>query len=119
MKENQLLESPLRDEIALVHSRFCSGLADPTRILIIYSLAERPWNVSELADHLDVAQPVISRHLNILRERGIVVAEREGRNVSYQLADGRIVEALNLFRSIIADQLYAQAQLVEYAVIEP
>ncbi|MBE0690257.1 MAG: winged helix-turn-helix transcriptional regulator, partial [Anaerolineae bacterium] len=112
------MDSPLRDEIALVHSRFCSGLADPTRILIIYALAERSWNVTELADHLDVAQPVISRHLNILRERGIVVAEREGRNVGYQLADDRIVEALNLFRSIIADQLHAQEQLVQFAAIE-
>ncbi|MCL4250483.1 MAG: winged helix-turn-helix domain-containing protein [Anaerolineae bacterium] len=115
MKKKQSIEAPLREEVALLHSRFCSGLADPTRILIIYALADHAWNVSDLADHLNVAQPVISRHLNILRERGIVLAERDGRNVSYRLADVRIIQALDLFRSIIGDQLQTQAQLVQRA----
>ena len=118
MKEMQSIESPLREEVALLHSRFCSGLAYPTRIIIIYALTDRAWNVSDLADHLSVAQPVVSRHLNILRERGIVLAERDGRNVSYRLADARIIQALDLFRSIIADQLQAQAQLVQSANFE-
>ena len=107
------MNAQLQEEIALLHSKFCSGLADQSRMLIIYELSEQPHNVSELAERLSLAQPVVSRHLAILRERGIVTAEREGRAVYYRISDPRIIEALNLLRSIIADQLHAQAQLAE------
>ncbi len=107
------MNTQLQEEIALLHSHFCSGLADQSRILLIYELAEQPRNVGELAERLGMTQPVVSRHLSILRERGIVTAEREGRAVYYRISDERIIEALNLLRSIIADQLHVQAHLAE------
>lgn len=107
------MDSQVREEVALLHSRFCAGLADQTRMLIIYELSDQPRNVSELVSRLNIAQPVISRHLKILRECGIVVAERGGRSVYYSLSDQRVVQALNLLRSMIADQLNAQARLAQ------
>ncbi len=107
------MNAQLRDEVALLHSQFCSGLADQSRMLIVYELAEGSCHVNELVQRLGIAQPVISRHLKILRERGIVTSKREGRSIHYSLADQRIVQALDLFRSIIADQLTAQAHIVE------
>lgn len=107
------MDTQLRDEVALLHSQFCSGLADQSRMLIVYELAEQPRCVNELAERLRLAQPVVSRHLKILHERGIVTALRDGRSMEYRLADERIVQALDLLRSIIADRLLAQAQLVE------
>lgn len=107
------MNAQLREQVALLHAQFCRGLADQSRMLLVYELAEQPRNVSELVERLGMAQPVVSRHLKILRERGIVVAERQGRSVTYQLADERIVQALDLFRSIIADRLSAQAQIIE------
>jgi DNA-binding transcriptional ArsR family regulator len=111
------MNAQLQEEIALLHSHFCGGLADQSRMLLIYELAEQPRNVGELAERLKMAQPVVSRHLAILRERGIVTAEREGRAVYYRIADERIIQALDLFRAIITDQLHAQAQLVERVII--
>ena len=107
------MNAQLREQVALLHSQFCSGLADQSRMLIVYELSDEPRCVNELVERLSMAQPVVSRHLKILRERGIVVAEREGRSVTYSLADDRIVQALDLLRSIIADQLTAQAHIVE------
>jgi len=80
---------------------------------IIYELSDQPYNVSELVARLNISQPVISRHLKILRECGIVLAERDGRVVCYRLSDPRVVQALNLLRSMIADQLHAQAQAAQ------
>jgi ArsR family transcriptional regulator len=95
----------------------CEGLADPTRILILYALDETPRNVGELAEALRAPQPTISRHLKVLRERGMVLAERMGPTVRYSLADARLIEALDLLRAVLANQLRNQAALA--ATAEP
>jgi ArsR family transcriptional regulator len=81
--------------------------------LILYALNEKPSNVSDLADALGISQPTASRHLNLLRERGIVTARREGQSVVNTLADQRIIEALDLLRDVLASNLQNQAALAE------
>jgi len=91
----------------------CQGLADPTRILILYFLADGPRYVTELAEMLNASQPTVSRHLKILRERGLVTATREGNSVYYALRDRRIIQALDLLRAVMADTLAERAGLAE------
>lgn len=106
-----MITPSLTQEITQLHADICSALADPSRILILYSLAERAHNVSELAGELTISQPATSRHLMILRERGMVTAQRDGQAVIYQLADRRVIQALDLLRGILADKLKNQAVL--------
>ncbi len=105
--------SDLRAEINRLHANICSGLADPTRILILYTLRDRPHHVSELAEDLELPQPTVSRHLKVLRERQMVIAEREGQSVNYSLADDRIIEAMDLLRAVLASRLQDQGDLAE------
>jgi ArsR family transcriptional regulator len=98
-------------EIYRLHSRLCAGLADPKRVLLLYALSESPRSVSELAEALQLPQPSASRHLKILRERGLVIAERQGQSVFYKLFDRRILQALDLMRGVLADILANQASL--------
>ncbi len=102
----------LEQEISLLHHHICEGLGDPKRILIFYLLADGPCNVTELTDALGVSQPTVSHHLKILRDRGLVRAERAGTSIYYSLADARIVEALELLRSTLADILTQRANLM-------
>jgi DNA-binding transcriptional ArsR family regulator len=101
----------LEQEINELHSRLCAGLADPKRILILYALSEKSLNVSELTETLALPQPTVSRHLKMLRERGLVVSQREGQSVYYDIADRRVIEALDLLRTVLADMLLSQANL--------
>jgi ArsR family transcriptional regulator len=55
---------------------------------------------------------MVSRHLKVLRERGMVQANRTGASVEYSLADKRLIEALDLLRSMLRDHLSHRAQLV-------
>ncbi len=105
----------LREEVIRLHAQVCSGLADSNRILIIYSLAEGPRNVTEISSAVELPQPTVSRHLKILRERGIVRAEREGQTINYHLSDTRIIQALDLLRATLADQLREQVLLARRA----
>ncbi len=102
----------LNQEIYQLHSSLCHGLADPTRILILYALQEAPLNVTELSQRLELPQPTTSRHLKVLRDRGMVIARREAQSVYYSVTDDRIMQALDLMRSVLADLLQDQANLV-------
>ena len=106
------MEQTLVEEVNLLHAQMCQGLADPTRILILYLLADEPRYVTELAEALDVRQPTVSHHLKVLRDRGLVTATREGNAMRYELRDRRVVEALDLLREVMGDMLSEQAKLV-------
>jgi DNA-binding transcriptional ArsR family regulator len=105
--------SKLEEEVSSLHAEICAGLADPKRILILYSLAERPCNVNELAAALSMPQPLVSRHLKVLRERGMVLATRHGQTVEYRLGDARLIEALDLLRGVLRDNLSRRFDLVD------
>src|SRR5512141_3014400 len=107
-----MVNQTLKQEIIQLEADFCSALSDPTRIFILYALNEKPLNVTELTNELGVPQPTISRHLKVLRERGLVFTERQGTVITYHLSDGRIVQALDLLRSAMRDRLTQQANLV-------
>ena len=78
----------------------CFALADPTRINIVHALEKQPHNVNELTAELGIPQPMTSRHLRILRERGLVQSTRHGVSVTYALADPRLIQALALLNDI-------------------
>ncbi len=103
----------LEQEINQLHADICSGLADPKRILILYALHDKPCNVNELVDLLDLSQPTVSRHLKVLRERGMVATIRYGATVEYRLADERLIQALDLLRAVLASKLMNQAALAD------
>jgi len=105
------MDNRLREEITQLHAQVCSALADPSRILMLYVLADHPRNVTDLAKAVDLPQPTVSRHLKVLRERGVVHSEREGQSVIYSLTDERIIEALDILRAVLAAQLKTQSAL--------
>jgi ArsR family transcriptional regulator len=108
-----MITPALTQEITILHANICSALAEPSRILILYALNEKPRNVSDLAKELNLSQPTASRHLNLLRERGLVSAQREGQSVIHTLTDQRVIQALDLLRAVLADKLKSQASLME------
>jgi ArsR family transcriptional regulator len=107
------MQKPQKTEIQLLHAEVCQALADPTRIMLLYLLADNPKNVSELSAALDISQPTTSRHLKVLRERSMVTAERLGTTVTYSLTDRRVIEALDLLRAVMTDQLLQKTALVD------
>ncbi len=107
------MDEQLKREVNLLHANICQALADPTRILILYALAEAPKFVTELAESLDAPQSTVSRHLKVLRDRHLVTAAREGAGVRYTLADTRVISALDDLRAVLMNALTQQAQLAQ------
>lgn len=101
------------NEINLLHDNICKALSDPTRILIFYALHQEPRYVSQLAEVLDIPQSTISRHLTILRERRLVIPQRQGSAVIYHLADVRVIEVLDTMRALMRDIMERQIGSIE------
>lgn len=104
---------PQFNELELLHHRMCRAVNDPRRLQILYALAEQPCNVTELAERLDVPQPTVSRHLATLRQSGVVATRREGTGVFYSIAEPRIIDLLDLMRSMLKDMLAKQSNLMD------
>ena len=66
------------------------ALADENRLRIVSVLHEGERCVCDLQSSLDLSQSLLSHHLRVLREAGLVRARREGRWVHYALADGTL-----------------------------
>jgi DNA-binding transcriptional ArsR family regulator len=61
------------------------ALSDPTRRRVLQLLRARPMSAGDLADHFDVSKPTMSAHFAVLREAGLVHAEKDGKSLVYHL----------------------------------
>ncbi len=108
-----MITQTLRQEISLLEADLCSAFADPTRILLLYALDEQPRNVTELTNELGIPQPTTSRHLKVLRDRGLVHTTRQGNSIIYRISDQRLIQALDLLRSVLRERIQYRASLME------
>lgn len=75
---------PLTNEQATRHAALFKELAEPVRLQIISLLLAKgcqPATVSQLTEHLGLAQPTVSHHLKRLTEAGFLERRQEGRTV--------------------------------------
>lgn len=62
-----------------------SAMADPTRREILTLLQKRDMTAGEISDRFEVSGATISHHLKILREAGLVTAEKDKQTITYSL----------------------------------
>jgi ArsR family transcriptional regulator len=90
---------PMEREAAANLAVIFKALADPTRVAIVHRLAAAEQVcVCDLNAAFDLSQPTISHHLRILREAGLVEAERRGTWAYYRL----VPEAIESLREVFA-----------------
>jgi DNA-binding transcriptional ArsR family regulator len=70
------------------------ALADPTRREILRLLRQRDLAAGDIASRFDMTAPTVSHHLSVLKEAGLVQAERNGRSVVYSIDTTVIQEFL-------------------------
>jgi ArsR family transcriptional regulator len=92
------------------------ALADPKRLCVLQSLAERELSVRELSEYVGCHVPNMSQHLAVLRNSGLVLTRRDGNAIYYRIADPRILEACRLLQSIAGGPL-APVQTVTVQIV--
>lgn len=88
------------------HADFCSVCSNANRLKILDVLKNgEKYSVSEIEQMTEISQSTISQHLKLMRDRGMVVREKDGVNSYYSVADERIVEGVETIRSVVQDQV--------------
>ena len=82
-------------------AEFLYALANPVRLKILALLSDKEVCVSDLANTMDIKQPNISQHLNILRKAGIIKKKRQGKSICYHIVIQKIKDILNDVDSIL------------------
>ena len=85
MEKSLRVIDPREDDAASCASRL-KVLADETRLAVLELLMDGPQHVGELNETLEIEQSLLSHHLKVLRDAGLVESEREGKQVLYRLA---------------------------------
>ncbi|WP_040785619.1 ArsR/SmtB family transcription factor [Nocardia pneumoniae] len=83
-------------------------LSDPTRLHILWVLAEGEADVTALVEACNASRTAVSQHLAKLRFTGLVDTRREGRHIIYRIRDGHLArlvrEGLNLADHIVTGE---------------
>jgi ArsR family transcriptional regulator len=101
--------STVERELYQLHASVCKGLADPKRLLILYALRNGELSVSDLCEEVGFAQANVSQHLAVLRDKGLVHARKDGQFVFYSVSSRKIIEALELLRQVMTEQVVLPA----------
>ena len=72
------------------------AMSDPSRLRILAALLEAELNVGAIAAQVDMSESAVSHHLRGLRQMRLVRADKQGREVYYQLDDDHVVELFKL-----------------------
>ncbi len=97
-------DHPRHDHDAL--AAVFKALADPARLQIVHSLADRERRVTELVADVGLAQSTTSAHLSVLRAAGLVAARSEGRSSYYSLTTPALVALVQHAEDLLAHGLH-------------
>lgn len=101
------------DEIYKMHAEVCKTLANPVRLKIINTLRTKKMSASDLLKIIKTNKVILSQHMAILTEKGVVKAERSGKNVFYQLSDPQIIKACDIMRKVLIKNLEKNKELLK------
>ena len=93
-----------------------NAVAEPRRREILDALVRGESSVNDLVEQLGVAQPVVSKHLRVLREVGLVRVRDEGRQRIYRLEPGPLREVFDWVKDY--ERLWAERFELLDAVLE-
>jgi len=81
------------------------ALSDPIRLEILEILREGEKCVCEIIPQVGIVQPLVSRHLKILKECGLIKDRKKGNKRLYSVTDPRIFETIDAVTTELTDVL--------------
>ncbi len=76
-------------------------MGEPSRFKILRYLTEAPRNVSEIVRALGMGQSLVSHHLKVLKEHGLLEANRQGPFVRYRVTHLEVKEIFLLAETLV------------------
>ena len=95
-----------------IHAEMCKVFSNSTRLEILNLLRDKELSVTELTEKTKLSQANVSQHLSIMRSKGIVTSDRNGKNVHYRLTNPKISKAFDIIREVLAEEFKKSGKMV-------
>jgi len=100
-------------EIYDLHAEMCKVFSNPIRLEILNLLRNKEMSVTELINASRLSQANISQHLSIMKSKGIVISEREGKMIYYKLSNPKIIKAFNIIKEVLTERLEKNRNIIK------
>src|SRR3990172_4345284 len=102
-----------------LHADVCKPVGSKARLKIIDALGLSELAVTDIACAVGARKASVSQHLAVMRQRGVVEGRRQGVHVYYRLASPKVLEACQLMRQVLLEQIASRGELVGAALPGP
>ena len=103
-------------EILKLQADICKVFANDKRLGIINLLKDKEMSNSELIKKTGLNKVSLSQHVNVLKSKGVILVRREGVQLYYRIANPKIIQACNLMRDVLVEQLQEKEKVVSRLV---
>ena len=93
------------------HAEMCKVFSNATRLRILNILREGEMPVAAIAGKLGVTLGAVSSHLLMMKRRRVLLSRKQGNQVFYRLANPKMLQAFDLIREILYEQIKQEGLL--------
>ena len=104
--------SDLERRLDEMHADLCKVFSNPVRVGLLVLLKDGELSVGALARSLRVSVPTASKHLRVMRERGVLQTRRDGNVVYYHVTSPKVLRAFSLMREVLLARLRATGRIL-------
>ncbi len=87
------------------HADMCKVFSNAIRLRILASIGKKEMTVGAIAQDLNLPLGTVSPHLLMMKQRRVLVSRKQGTQVFYRLANPKILQAFELIREILSEQM--------------
>lgn len=95
-----------------LHADICKIFSNAKRLEILSALKDREMSAGELIEEISVSKANLSQHMSVLKAKGVILTRREGVNIYYRIANPKIIQACNLMREVLLEQIQEKGKIV-------
>lgn len=107
--------SVLERRLDEMHADLCKVFSNPVRVGLLVILKDGEKSVGSLARALHVSVPTASKHLRLMRERGVLETRRTGNVVYYRVTSAKVLRAFSLLREVLMARMKETKRLLGHS----
>ena len=106
-------------DILKLQAELCKIFANDKRLEIINLLREKEMSTGELMQMTGLSKVSMSQHMNVLKSKGVIAVRREGVQLYYTIDNPKIIQASDLMKDVLFEQLRERQREVSHLVENP
>lgn len=96
------------------HAEMCKVFSNPTRLMVLNVLRDTEMTVAAIAEKLGIALGTVSPHLLMMKRQRVLSSWKEGNQVFYRLANPKMLQAFDLIRELLYEQMNQEGLLTRH-----